>query len=279
MAKYSIVHQPGDEPYRVWRLFPDTFVIHYGEALDTFLLLGEEKALLIDTAYGRGDFPNLVDACLGGRELMVVNTHGHYDHTGGNPFYPQVYMHEKAKAYADRAFSPLNPEWVANMPYPNYQKIAVEDGHVFDLGGRRVEVLYTPAHCDSSLSFLDHGRRLLFSGDEFDASQANLNHLGSVRAFLANCKRLKAREAEFDFIMPNHNGSPTAKDYLDDFITCAQHIVDGCPDTVSLEGLPAYMKGFWGELTARAEVNKAAINYVPLEPEAFASAVKIPGVD
>lgn len=279
MAKYPIVRLPDDEPYRVWRLYPDTFIIHYGEALDTFLLLGQEKALLIDTAYGRGDFPNLVDACIGGRELMVVNTHGHYDHTGGNPFYPQVYMHEKAKAYADRAFSPLDPAWVANMPYPHYEKIAIDDGYVFDLGGRKVEVLYTPAHCDSSLTFLDHGRRLLFSGDEFDASQANLNHLGSVRAFLANCKRLKERENEFDFIMPNHNGSPVAKDYLDDFITCAQHIVDGCPDTVSLEGVPGYMKGFWGALTARAEVNLAAINYVPLEPEAFASAVKIPGVD
>jgi len=279
MAKYSIVHLPDDEPYRIWRLFPDTFIIHYGEALDTFLLLGEEKALLIDTAYGRGEFPNLVDACIGGRELIVVNTHGHYDHTGGNPFYPRVYMHENAKAYADRAFSPLDPAWVANMPYPNYEKIAVEDGHVFDLGGRKVEVLYTPAHCDSSLSFIDHGRRLLFSGDEFDASQANLNHLGSVRAFLANCKRLKEREADFDFIMPNHNGSPVEKGYLEDFITCAQHIVDGCPDTVSLKDLPGYMSGFWGDLTARAEVNLAAINYVPLEPEAFMSIAKIPGVD
>ena len=97
MAKYPIVHLPDDEPYRIWRLFPDTFIIHYGEALDTFLLLGEEKALLIDTAYGRGEFPNLVDSCIGDRELLVVNTHGHYDHTAGNPFYPRVYMHEKAK--------------------------------------------------------------------------------------------------------------------------------------------------------------------------------------
>ena len=279
MAKYPIVHLPDDEPYRVWRLFPDTFIIHYGEALDTFLLLGEEKALLIDTAYGRGEFPNLVDACIGDRELIVVNTHGHYDHTGGNPFYPRVYMHENAKAYADRAFSPLDPAWVANMPYPNYEKIAIDDGHIFDLGGRKVEVLYTPAHCDSSLSFIDHGRRLLFSGDEFDASQANLNHLGSVRAFLKNCKRLKEHEADFDFIMPNHNGSPVEKGYLDDFITCAQHIVDGCPDTVSREGLPGYMVGFWGDRTARAEVNLAAINYVPLEPEEFKTVMKIPGVD
>ena len=61
MHKYPIVRLPDDEPYRWWKLFPDTIVIHYGEALDTFLLLGDEKALLIDTAYGRGDFPNIVE--------------------------------------------------------------------------------------------------------------------------------------------------------------------------------------------------------------------------
>lgn len=42
MHKYPIVRLPDDEPYRWWKLFPDTIVIHYGEALDTFLLLGDE---------------------------------------------------------------------------------------------------------------------------------------------------------------------------------------------------------------------------------------------
>ena len=37
MHKYPIVRLPDDEPYRWWKLFPDTIVIHYGEALDTFL--------------------------------------------------------------------------------------------------------------------------------------------------------------------------------------------------------------------------------------------------
>jgi len=80
--QYNIVVLPDDEPYRYWKIYDDTYVIHYGEALDIFLLLGENRALLIDTAYGRGDLPNMVHMLKGGRELLVVNTHGHFDHTG-----------------------------------------------------------------------------------------------------------------------------------------------------------------------------------------------------
>ena len=260
MKKYSIVTLEDDEPYRYWKLFPDTCVIHYGEALDTFLLLGDTKALLIDTAYGRGDFPNIVEELREGRELIVVNTHGHYDHTGGNPWFPAVYMHENAKKSANRSFGKLDEAWFANLPYPDYAMISVEDGHVFDLGGRLVEVVYTPAHSDSSLSFIDHGRRLLFSGDEFDAGQANLGNMDSVRSFLANMQKLQARNGEFDLIMPNHNGCPVCNKYLDDFVDAAKHICDGCPDLVPMEGLPKFKRGF-GPNISRAVVGLSAINY------------------
>ncbi|MCD8380188.1 MAG: MBL fold metallo-hydrolase [Lachnospiraceae bacterium] len=260
MQHYNIVSLPDDEDYRYWKLFEDTYIIHYGEALDTFLLLGEEKALLIDTAYGRGDFPNIVEELRAGKELLVVNTHGHFDHTGGNRWFPQVYMHPNAMSYANTPFSPLDETWLANMPYPDYEMLPVNDGDVFHLGGRDVEVLWTPAHCDSSLSFIDHKQRLLFCGDEFDAGQTNLGEFETVGAFLKNCTHLKEREAEYDFIMPNHNGCPIAKEYLDDFITAAQHIVDGKPDLVPFDHLPGYKTTHGG---VRAQVGNSCINYLP----------------
>lgn len=262
MKKYPIVKLPDDEPYRWWKLYPDTIVIHYGEALDMFLLLGEEKALLIDTGYGRGDFPNIVEELRAGLELMVVNTHGHYDHTGGNPFFPRVHMHKNAMAYCRKAFAPVDPVWMENMPYPDYECVAVEDGDVFDLGDRKVEVLYTPAHSDSSLMFIDHGRRLLFCGDEFDAGQANLTAEDKVEPFYQNMLRLIERQDEFDWIMPNHNGCPVCKDYLYDFATAAKHVLEGHPDIVSREGLPEYKLGFAPVIT-RVQVGQSCINFPP----------------
>lgn len=264
MKHYPIVVLPDDEPYRWWKLYPDTIVIHYGEALDTYLLLGREKALLIDTAYGRGDFPNIVNELRDGLELIVVNTHGHFDHTGGNFWYPRVHMHKNAMPYAKIPFAPLDVTWMKNMPYPDYRMVAVEDGHVFDLGGRKVEVLHTPAHSDSSLSFIDHGRRLLFSGDEFDAGQANMLEEASVAAFLENMLRLRARRDAYDFIMPNHNGCPICNEYIDDFITAARHVVEGKPDTVSREGLPDFKLGLVQKTIRRVQIGQSCINY-PIE--------------
>ena len=171
-------------------------------------------------------------------------------------------MHENAKRYCRKSFSTIDPEWFANMPYPDYECIAVDDGYVFDLGNRQVEVLYTPAHCDSSLMFIDHKRRLLFSGDEFDAGQANLTAEDKVEPFLQNILRLISRSDEFDWIMPNHNGCPICKDYLQDFADAARHVVEGHPDIVSREGLPEYKLGF-GPVITRVQIGQSCINYPP----------------
>ena len=49
-----------------------------------WLTVGPEKAFLIDTAYGLGDSKALVDEITGGKEVIVANTHDHYDHAFGN---------------------------------------------------------------------------------------------------------------------------------------------------------------------------------------------------
>lgn len=262
MQKHTDIGLPDNESYRFWKLYDDTIIIQYGEGLYSFLLLGKTKALLIDTAFGRGEFFDLVQELKGEKTLCVVNTHGHFDHTGGNAWFPEVYMHPNAVSYAKHPFSPYDEAWLESLPYPDYKILPVEDGHVFELGDRMVEVLYTPAHSDSSLSFIDHKRRLLFSGDEFDSGQANLSDLASVRSFLRNMLRLQSRKADFDWICPSHNGCPIAKEYIEEFIVAAQHIVDGKPDTVPFEALPGYKQPHHkNKNSLRAQVGLACINY------------------
>lgn len=237
IGSHSIVRQNGDCEYRYWEMFTDTYAIQYGEGLYCFLLEGKKRALLIDTGYGRGDFPNIIER-LTSKPIDVVNTHGHWDHTGGNAWFKKVHMHAESVNGAKRAFSRLDPAWWENMPYPDYEIAVIDDGYVFDLGERKVECIHTPAHHKGSLTFLDHGQRLLFPGDEFDAGQAALPDISAVAAFLENMKKLKARESEYDFIIPQHNGGPITKRYIDYFIQNAQDIIDGKPHPAPLNDAP-----------------------------------------
>ena len=60
-----------------------------------WLVEGREKALLVDTGLGVGDLRGEVEA-LTDKPVIVANTHGHGDHSGGNYAFDRVYMHPAA---------------------------------------------------------------------------------------------------------------------------------------------------------------------------------------
>ena len=77
--------------YKPIKLAENTFHIYEPGNVYTTLIIGEEKALLIDTGYGFGDLAGFVRT-LTDKPLEVVLTHGHTDHCGGNSQFPMVYM-------------------------------------------------------------------------------------------------------------------------------------------------------------------------------------------
>ena len=57
------------------------------------LIIGENKAILFDTGYGIGDLNSEVRK-ITDKELIVICSHGHMDHTGGNYQFDEVYIDE-----------------------------------------------------------------------------------------------------------------------------------------------------------------------------------------
>ena len=221
------------ETYNHWRVADDTiFITMLGGSHYLYLLEGRERALLIDTGYGCGDLRKYVERLMA-KPIVVVNTHGHPDHTGGNGWWQEVHMHSDAAAD------------IANMPplpgrrqllWPDYTKVFVEEGFLFDLGGRVVEVIEIPAHASGSIALLDRGTCMLFSGDEIEAGQVLLfdYHANDRAAFMVkvenhlhNMLKLKSRETEFSFICPSHNGAPIALSHIDDFIELDRALLEG----------------------------------------------------
>ena len=202
------------ESYSSWRARERTvFITILGGKQYLYLLEGDEKALLVDTGWGCGDLRRYVEG-LTDRPLLVVNTHGHLDHAGGNGWWPEVHMHADAAGDADH-LPPMPAR--RRMPFTSYQKVFVDDGFVFELGGREVEVLAIPAHAAGSIALLDRETGMLFCGDEIESGQVLLfeHHINDeallmrkVEQTLGQHAELQARQAEFCCLCPAHNGAP-----------------------------------------------------------------------
>jgi hydroxyacylglutathione hydrolase len=220
--------------YTSWKYDRDTWII---TALDgslyMYLLEGRDYSLLIDTAYGFGYLRNYVEK-LTDKPVLVVNTHGHLDHAGGNGEWEKVYMHKNA--VIDQATFEGGPCDISKLPYPEYEKEFISEGDVFKLGERNIEVIDISAHSNGSLAFLDASHKLMYTGDEIESAQVLMYEIvpsgtydfeERIRKHKASMEKLQGRSGEFDFLCPAHNGTPIAKEYLNDYIKLSESILDG----------------------------------------------------
>lgn len=99
----------------------------------------------------------------------LINTHGHIDHMLGNHFVKQTYKvpflaHKliEAELKATQSYGAmfgLNPDM---SPMPDQY---LEEGDVVEVGEHKLEVLFTPGHSPSHLSFFHRESKQLVSGD------------------------------------------------------------------------------------------------------------------
>ncbi len=161
-----------------------------------FLLVGQEKALLIDTGVSGGDVLTQVRA-LSSLPVVLVNTHGDGDHTAGNACFPEVRI--MAADYENCRMK---------EKYPSCALKELTDGEIIDLGGREIEVIAVPGHTAGSAALLDRRDGVLYSGDTVQDSHIYMfgSHREPAR-FAASLRKLEERSGSFVLIRPSH-GTP-----------------------------------------------------------------------
>lgn len=168
-------------PLQVHRYNAQTYMLRESpcatfEAPFMYLLIGSTRALLIDT----GDVADpsqmplaktvmgLLPGDAGAKmPLLVVHTHGHLDHRAGDPQFqplPHVQLVATDLAHVKQFFGFNDwPEGVAQI----------------DLGDRIVDVLPTPGHYPSHVSYYDRNTALFFSGDFLMPARLIIDDTGS----------------------------------------------------------------------------------------------------
>lgn len=226
--------------YTAWKADERTWFINFMNGTQNmYLLEGDERALLLDTGYGAGNLREFAEK-LTDKPVIAANSHFHPDHAGGNGEFEQVYMSKGAVKDEPSVLTPgAVPFDLTKLPYPDYERIYVGEGDRIDLGNRVIEIMdVKPAHSNSSLFFLDRTHRMMFCGDDMESAQVNLfdNSANPEAAtdvktrlenFKANNIRLKELTGEYDYLLPNHNGFPIAKSYLDEYMELVDAIYEG----------------------------------------------------
>ncbi|WP_025692375.1 MBL fold metallo-hydrolase [Paenibacillus zanthoxyli] len=245
---------------------------HRGLVL-SYLVVGGDRALLIDTGTGMADLPREVRK-LTSLPLIVVNTHGHPDHAGGNYQFPEVFAPVKdiglmassamnievRRLYLDSIIE-ANPEmdrdsfeqW-CSMDLPETKLLPLEEGQCIELGDRRLEVIEIPGHSAGNVAFLDSKYKYLFAGDMIATSTILLflPESTSVEQYILSLEKLLQRVGEFDRIYPGHapdlsnpqdrwnSQLPLDTGYLTELLACAKQIATGEVKGEVYKFLPVY---------------------------------------
>jgi len=213
-----------------------------------YLLVGSEKALLIDSGYGLLDLKAVI-ATLTDKPCICVCTHGHLDHALGACQFEDAYIHSNDFEVYKQHTSPelittfgmsgllfKPPKWIRNNP--SYQNLvtqmaqkdyaplrAIDDIPSFDLGGRTVTWRNIIGHTQGTIAIIDEAHNTAFDADA-GAPGAWL--------FLPESSPLPEYKTELknyrDFMQEKgitrryvgHSGKALGKKYIDNLIRCVE---------------------------------------------------------
>jgi len=100
---------PEETWFEVYKVAPGTFAIyepHQFEETISYLIVGTKQALLFDTGMGIGNIKAVV-ARLTSRPIVVLNSHTHNDHVGGNWQFQYIFGMDTAFTRANAKGSPV----------------------------------------------------------------------------------------------------------------------------------------------------------------------------
>ncbi len=222
----TLKHIPiSDSWFEVYEPARDVFAIyepHQSEETIGYLIVGEKRAVLFDTGMGISDIKKVTGE-LTKLPIMVLNSHTHDDHVGGNWQFDTIYgmdtdfTRTNAKGSREDAQAEITPDQICgSLPQKFDPRIYVtrpwkitayiHDGERFDLGGRTIEVIATPGHTPDAISLLDRSNGLLFTGDTYYPAPIWLFRPETdLDAYAASIRRLAALAPQVKLVLGAHN--------------------------------------------------------------------------
>jgi len=221
------------EWFQITEVDKDIFVIVEPEHVQCYLVKGKKLSALIDTGMGFSNIRSAIEPLID-TGIIVLNTHWHYDHTGGNRLFKEIGISEIEMPLIEKDFPNdvlmeiyIEPCRLEGIPFPadfvpeKYEvrgskaTFSLADGDTFDLGGRILEAAATPGHTHGSMSIIDGLTGNLFCGDLIyrGSIYAHLDE-SDLDAYVDTLQKLMRRYDEIKTVFTGHNAYAMPKTFL-----------------------------------------------------------------
>lgn len=148
-----------DDLYEYIELRNNIWHIAEDDGVYCTLIKGNEMAVLIDTGYGHRNLKSFVEKNVT-TPYMVINSHGHPDHIGGNHWFDMVWAARK--------------EWDVIKHFEEkqatYHLKELRIGEQINLGGIHIDVIPLAGHTKGSVGFIVPEEKVLIAGDALNES-------------------------------------------------------------------------------------------------------------
>lgn len=199
---------------KVEKITENIYVIDQ-EMVRAYVIVGGNKALCFDFGVALTDFKKCLKE-ITGLPFIYVLSHSDRDHVANMLLADKVYL------------SPNELDLLKD--YGGMRFISVEEGHVFDLGGVELEVVYTPGHTPGSISLLWRSKRILFSGDTLSYGPVYMfgpaRDLEKYKNTLNKLLDMSQKKIFFE-IFPSHNLFPADPSIIKDLLEIVEDLETG----------------------------------------------------
>lgn len=207
-----------------------------------YLVCGEKYAAVIDTGMGIGSLRTYIEK-LTDLPLMVINTHGHPDHAGGNAEFSDcpLFMRDEdipiyhimcAKSYRANDVKMMNgdkAQVLIDMMVEGFPETKhIEDGFIFDLGNRSLRTIHTPGHTSGSICLFDDKTGYLFVGDmlTYYDTWMFLDHCESLSTYRDSLKKLMNLKLPIIHLFAGHLPIPVTSNLINLKLSCVKEILN-----------------------------------------------------
>jgi len=141
---------------------------------NVFLIEHESKIFIIDTFCGSESMApilNRVNNNSCNKEVVVINTHFHWDHIWGNCSFKDknIISHEICRNLMDQLWEiqiKKNIKYITGKAEKHLPNITFKEKITFHNDG--IELFHSPGHTADSISIFDHNEKVLYVGDNLE---------------------------------------------------------------------------------------------------------------